>query len=152
MRLYFIFLLSITLLAIQVNSSITFQEPQPVTTAKTPRVLNTDCYDDGTIVARIIRVNYTVPPKICVQEYLSIRTIYPNGTVKSFDLPADTLNIQPFNFCLLPQFNPLRFYPVRTNLLLITYVEAADENNPYTYNDWGMIIDLDGVIRRYIYN
>ncbi|CAB4437910.1 unnamed protein product [Rhizophagus irregularis] len=148
MRLYFIFLLLIILLAIlPVKSSIIVEEPIPETPS-TPRVLNTNFYDDGTIVVRIVRVNYTAPPKICVKEYLSIRTIYPNGTVKRFDLSADTLNIQPFNFCLLPKFNPIRFYPVKKNFLFLTYAEAEDVNNPFTYNDWGMIIDLDGVIKR----
>ncbi|GBC03266.1 hypothetical protein RclHR1_05040007 [Rhizophagus clarus] len=147
MKLYFIFLLLIILsTTLPVKSSITFEEPQPETPS-TPRVLNTAFYDDGTIVVRIVRVNYTTPSSICVEERLSIRTVYPNGTTKGFDLSSDTLDIQPFNFCLLPQFNPLRFYSVKENLLLITYVIAEDVNNPYTYNDWGMIIDLDGVIR-----
>ncbi|GES87507.1 hypothetical protein GLOIN_2v1834901 [Rhizophagus clarus] len=148
MKIYFIFMLSILLLAIlPAKSSFTFEEPQPETPS-TPRVLNTAFYDDGTIVVRIVRVNYTTSSSICVEERLSIRTIYPNGIVKGFDLSSDILNIQPFNFCLLSQFNPLRFYTIKTNLLLITYVEAADENNPYsTHEDWGMIIDLDGVIR-----
>ena len=150
MKLFFIFLLSIILLSIlPVKSSITFVEETPETPS-TPRVLNSNFYDDGTIVVRIVRVNYTAPPKICVEEYLSIRTIYPNGTVKRFDLSADTLNIQPFNFCLLPKFNPIRFYPVKKNFLFLTYAEAEDVNNPFTYNDWGMIIDLKGEIKRYI--
>jgi hypothetical protein len=151
MKLYFIFLLLIISLAIPVKSSIIFEEPQPESPS-TPRVLNTACYDDGTIVVRIVRVNYTAPPRICVEEYLSIRTIYPNGTVKVFDLSSDKLDIQPFNFCLPPKFNPLKYYPIKKNLLLITYAVAADENNPYTYDDWGMIIDLDGIIRRYDIN
>ncbi|PKC02713.1 hypothetical protein RhiirA5_424845 [Rhizophagus irregularis] len=147
MRLYFIFLLSIILLAIlPIKSSIIIEEPIPETPS-TPRVLNIDNYEDGTIVVRIVRLNYTAPPKFCLEENLSIRTIYPNGTVKGFDLSADTLNIQPFNFCLLSKFNPLRFYPVKKNFLFLTYAEAEDVNNPFTYNDWGMIIDLDGVIK-----
>ncbi|PKY16772.1 hypothetical protein RhiirB3_429233, partial [Rhizophagus irregularis] len=147
MRLYYIFLLSIILLAIlPIKSSIIIEEPIPETPS-TPRVLNIDNYEDGTIVVRIVRLNYTAPPKFCLEENLSIRTIYPNGTVKGFDLSADTLNIQPFNFCLLSKFNPLRFYPVKKNFLFLTYAEAEDVNNPFTYNDWGMIIDLDGVIK-----
>ncbi|RGB39051.1 hypothetical protein C1646_755031 [Rhizophagus diaphanus] len=151
MRLYFIFFLSIILLAIlPIKSSIIVEEPTPETPS-TPRVLNTNYYDDGTIVVRIVRLNYTAPPKFCLEENLSIRTIYPNGTVKGFDLSADTLNIQPFNFCLLSKFNPLRFYPVKKNFLFLTYAEAEDVNNNYTYNDWGMIIDLDGVIKSKIW-
>ncbi|PKY39135.1 hypothetical protein RhiirA4_439851 [Rhizophagus irregularis] len=145
MRLYFGFLLLIILLTIlPVKSSIIFEEPQPETPS-TPRVLNTDFYDDGTIVVRIIRVNDTTPLKICLEELL-IRVIYPNGTIKGFDIPSDTLNIQSFNFCLYQNQSPLRFYTIKTNLLFITYVVALDVNNPYTYEDWGMVINLDGVI------
>jgi hypothetical protein len=157
MRLYFIFLLSIILLTIlPVKSSIfTFEEPQPKTPS-TPQVLNTDCYDDNTIVVRIVRVNYTAPAPPapltnCFEEYLSIRTIYPNGTIKGFDLSSDELNMQSLNFCFFSRFSPLRFYPVKKNFLLITYMVVEDVNNPYTYKDWGMIIDLDGVILRYMY-
>ncbi|CAB4384420.1 unnamed protein product [Rhizophagus irregularis] len=147
MRLYFGFLLLIILLTIlPVKSSIIYEEPQPETPS-TPRVLNTDFYDDGTIVVQIIRVNDTTPLKICLEENLSIRVIYPNGTIKGFDIPSDTLNIQSFNFCLYQNQSPLRFYAIKTNnLLFITYVVALDVNNPYTYEDWGMVIDLDGKI------
>ncbi|CAB5147611.1 hypothetical protein RhiirA5_431591 [Rhizophagus irregularis] len=105
-----------------IKSSITIKEP-PLVIAPRPIVLNTDCFEDNTIVVRIIRVNYTVPPRICVKEYLSIRIIYPIGTVKGFDLSSDTLNIQPFNFCFLPKANPLRFYSVRKNFLLMAYAK-----------------------------
>ncbi|CAB5314796.1 unnamed protein product [Rhizophagus irregularis] len=151
LKLSFIFLLSIILLSIlPVKSSITFVEETPETPS-TPRVLNSNFYDDGTIVVRIVRVNYTAPPKICVEEFLSLRIIYPDKTIKKLDLSAVKLNIQPFNFCLLPTANPIRFYPVKKNFLLITYAEAEDVNSPYTYNDWGMIIDLDGSFKSKIW-
>ncbi|PKC08437.1 hypothetical protein RhiirA5_416906 [Rhizophagus irregularis] len=142
--------LSIILLTLSsVKSSIIFEENQPLS-AEILRVFNIDCYDDNTMVVRIVRKD---PSKFhCFEEYLSIRTIYPNGTVKGFDLPSDTLNMQnmqPFNFCIPPKYskaNPLRFYPIKKNFLFITYAEADDITNPFTYNDWGMVIDLDGVI------
>ncbi|CAB4477151.1 unnamed protein product [Rhizophagus irregularis] len=142
----FITLSIILLVLLPVKSSIIFEENQN-STEQQPRVFGVDCYDDNTIVVRIVRKD---PSKFqCLKDYLSIRTIYPNGTVKEFDLSSDTLNIQPFNFCILPKYpkaNPLRFYPVRKNFLLITYAEADDINNFYTYNDWGVVIDLDGGI------
>ncbi|CAB4477143.1 unnamed protein product [Rhizophagus irregularis] len=151
LKLSFIFLLSIILLSIlPVKSSITFVEETPETPS-TPRVLNSNFYDDGTIVVRIVRVNYTAPPKICVEEFLSLRIIYPDKTIKKLDLSAVELNIQPFNFCLLPTANPIRFYPVKKNFLLITYAKAENVNSPYTYNDWGMIIDLDGSFKSKIW-
>ncbi|PKY26015.1 hypothetical protein RhiirB3_441178 [Rhizophagus irregularis] len=142
--------LSIILLTLSsVKSSIIFEENQPLS-AEILRVFNIDCYDDNTMVVRIVRKD---PSKFhCFEEYLSIRTIYPNGTVKGFDLPSDTLNMQnmqPFNFCIPPKYskaNPLRFYPIKKNFLFITYAEADDITNPFTYNDWGIVIDLDGVI------
>ncbi|CAG8571136.1 12110_t:CDS:10 [Rhizophagus irregularis] len=135
----FITLSIILLVLLPVKSSIIFEENQN-STEQQPRVFGLDCYDDNTIVVRIVRKD---PSKFqCLKDYLSIRTIYPNGTVKEFDLSSDTLNIQPFNFCILPKYpkaNPLRFYPVRKNFLLITYAEADDINNFYTYNDWGVL-------------
>ncbi|RGB24226.1 hypothetical protein C1646_676525 [Rhizophagus diaphanus] len=150
MRLFFIFLLSILsiifLVILPVKSSITFEEPQPKILSR-PRVLNTNYYDDGTIVVRIVRVNYTTPSQICVEENFTIRIIDPNGTVKGFELSADKLNIQPFNFCLFAKFNPIRFYPVKKNFLFLTYAVARDVNNSFTYDDWGMVIDLNGDIK-----
>jgi hypothetical protein len=141
MRLNFIFLLSIILLVIlPVKSSIiTYEEKQ----VKTPNVMNIGNFDDGTIVIRIGFVNYTTPPKTCLDEFFSIRTIYPDGNIKEFDIPLD---IQPFNFCTLPKINPIKIYPIKRNLLFVTYVVAADVNNSYSYDDWGMVIDLDGEI------
>ncbi|CAB4399012.1 unnamed protein product [Rhizophagus irregularis] len=150
MRLFFIFLLSILsiifLVILPVKSSITFEEPQPKILSR-PRVLNTNYYDDGTIVVRIVRVNYTTPSQICVEENFTIRIIDPNGTIKGFNLSADALNIQPFNFCLFAKFNPIRFYPVKKNFLFLTYVVAKDVNDSFTYDDWGMVIDLNGEIK-----
>ncbi|RGB30358.1 hypothetical protein C1646_765459 [Rhizophagus diaphanus] len=142
-------ILSIILLVLSpVKSSIIFEENQN-STEQLPRVFGLDSYDDNTIVVRIVRKDPDPTKFQCLKDYLSIRTIFPNGAVKGFDLSSDTLNIQSFNFCILPKYpkaNPLRFYPVRKNFLLITYAEADDINNPYTYNDWGVVIDLDGGI------
>ncbi|CAB5216324.1 unnamed protein product [Rhizophagus irregularis] len=154
MRLFFIFLLSILsiilLVILPVKSSITFEEPQPKILSR-PRVLNTNYYDDGTIIVRIVRVNYTTPSQICVEENFTIRIIDPNGTIKGFNLSADELNIQPFNFCLFAKFNPIRFYPVKKNFLFLTYAVAKDVNNSFTYDDWGMIIDLNGSFKSKIW-
>ncbi|PKC06050.1 hypothetical protein RhiirA5_400596 [Rhizophagus irregularis] len=103
--------------------------------------MNIKNFDDGTIVIRIAHdVNYTTPPRTCFEESFSIRTIYPDGTIKEFDI---SLDIQPFNFCILSK---IKFYPIKRNLLFVTFVVAADVNNPYSYDDWGLIVDLDGVI------
>ncbi|GBC40317.2 hypothetical protein GLOIN_2v1834901 [Rhizophagus irregularis DAOM 181602=DAOM 197198] len=138
MRLNLILFLSILLVILPVKSSIiTYEEKQ----IKTPNVMNIKNFDDGTIVIRIAHdVNYTTPPRTCFEESFSIRTIYPDGTIKEFDI---SLDIQPFNFCILSK---IKFYPIKRNLLFVTFVVAADVNNPYSYDDWGLIVDLDGVI------
>jgi hypothetical protein len=140
MRLNLIIFLSILLVILPVKSSIiTYEEKQ----IKTPNVMNIKNFDDGTIVIRIAHdVNYTTPPRTCFEESFSIRTIYPDGTIKEFDI---SLDIQPFNFCILPK---IKFYPIKRNLLFVTFVVAADVNNPYSYDDWGLIVDLDGVIHK----
>ena len=77
-----------------------------------------------------------------------MRIIYPNGTVTKFDI---SLDIQSFNYCFLALTNtnsPIRVYPVKTNLLFVTYVVATDEKDTSTYIDWGMVIDLNGKILR----
>ncbi|RGB30356.1 hypothetical protein C1646_765457 [Rhizophagus diaphanus] len=138
MRLNLVLFLSILLVILPVKSSIiTYEEKQ----IKTPNVMNIKNFDDGTIVIRIAHdVNYTAPLRTCFEESFSIRTIYPDETIKEFDI---SLDIQPFNFCILPK---IKFYPIKRNLLFVTFVVAADVNNPYTYDDWGLIVDLDGVI------
>ena len=63
----------------------------------------------------------------------------------------DTLDIQPFNFCILQMkglHNPIQIYAVRRNFLLVTYTVAPDLNNTLTFEDWAMVIDLRGNIRR----
>ena len=42
----------------------------------------------------------------------------------------------------------LKIYAVSSNFLLVTYTVAADINNVFTYEDWAMVIDLRGNIRR----
>jgi hypothetical protein len=140
MKLNFIFLLSIIFIILPIKSSIITYEENRV---ETPNVMNVGNFDDGTIVIRIGRLNYTTSLKTCFEELFSIRTIHPDGTIKQFDI---SLDIQPFNFCTLPNLNPLKIYPIKRNFLFVTYVVAADLNNPYSYDDWGMVIDLDGVI------
>jgi hypothetical protein len=144
-RIVLFIILSIILLELlPVKSSITIKEEQPEDAA-TPRVLNIDCYDDNTIVVRIIHVKDKNGTIVCLEEYFSIRTIYPDGTIKAFNV---SLGIQSINYCLIRKFQPLKLFPVKKNFLLLTYSEAEDLNNPFTYYDWGMVIDLDGVIHR----
>ncbi|PKK77758.1 hypothetical protein RhiirC2_770970 [Rhizophagus irregularis] len=96
---------------------------------------------------QIIRVNNSVTDlnsKIYVDRYLSIRTIYPNGTINAFDISNDKLDIQPFNFCINQLRNPIQFYPATSNFLLVTYMTYTNES---TYEGWAMVVNLSGNIR-----
>ncbi|PKY43119.1 hypothetical protein RhiirA4_457057 [Rhizophagus irregularis] len=91
-----------------------------------PLIYAMKSYDFMTFI-QIIRVDNSVTNLngyICVDKYLSIRTIYPNGTINAFDISIDKLDIQPFNF-----------------LTYMTYT------NKSTYEDWAMVVDLSGNIR-----
>ncbi|CAG8457748.1 3633_t:CDS:10 [Funneliformis mosseae] len=102
----------------------------------------------ASIVIRIARVNESVLPennKICLEQYLSLRTIYPDGNVVSVDNP---LEIPDFNFCIL-QMNGMKstieIYPIRNNFLLVTYTTNTNvPPDPFSYYEWGMIVDLNG--------
>src|SRR6266498_5307422 len=81
-------------------------------------------YDDNTIVVRIVRVNSSANntnETFCLDGFLSLRTIFPDGNVVSFDIPLD---IPYLNFCLLLIDNkvqqPLKTYSVRSNFLLVS--------------------------------
>ncbi|CAG8457669.1 3629_t:CDS:10 [Funneliformis mosseae] len=102
------------------------------------------------MVVHIIRPDLSVPEevgKLCVDKYLSIRTIYPNGNVVPVDIKLD---IQDFNYCILDNnigmLNPIQIFPIRKNFLLVTYTNAIDESDPFSYTDRAMIIDLYGNI------
>ncbi|GES76898.1 hypothetical protein GLOIN_2v1639405 [Rhizophagus clarus] len=113
-----------------------------------PRIWDSKTYDDGTMVVRIIRKNATssINKYLCFYELFSLRIINLDGTVVEKDL---NLGIQALNYCVFQTSNELfseflRYYPTTKNQLLITYYNATDINNPSTYVEWGMVMDLDG--------
>src|SRR5256885_883982 len=65
-----------------------------------PQFIKTQVYDDGTVVARIIKMDGNIPTtdKFCFDEILSLRIIHLNGTVEEKDIKLD---IQPFNHCVI---------------------------------------------------
>ena len=151
----FIFtILSILFAILPVKSNFTYVETSE--NPNSPRVYNIESYEDNTIVVHLVRRNSSDPnnsdERVCVDRVLSFRTIYPNGTVKPIDIPLDILKIQEFNFCILSIdehiYNPINIYPVKSNFLLVTYGVATDENDFDTYEEWAMIIDLNGNILR----
>src|ERR1043166_1187374 len=63
-----------------------------------PHVWKSRTYDDGTVVARIVRqnMNTSTATEGCFDEILSLRIIHPNGTVDEKDIKLD---IHPLNYC-----------------------------------------------------
>src|SRR6266540_1645827 len=110
----FIFtILSIILFApLQIRSRSFTYEETPTENTNPPIVHDVQNYDDNTIIVRIVRKNSSAIPThddiyICVDNYLSLRTIYPDGTVAPVDI---LLDIQDFNFCQLLNGDPLKIY------------------------------------------
>src|ERR1044072_4304930 len=109
-----------------------------------PRVWKSEAYDDGTIVARIVRQNMSASTaiKTCFNEMLSLRIIHPNGTVDEKDI---NLDIHPLNYCIFQNgAELLDYYLIRKNHILITYYVIIAFNGIYSYEEWGMVVDFDG--------
>ncbi|RGB32297.1 hypothetical protein C1646_707122 [Rhizophagus diaphanus] len=114
-----------------------------------PRIWDSQSYDDGTMVVRIVRKNTTtsINNYLCFYEMLSLRIISPDGTVVEKDLKLD---IQPLNYCVFQMVSGgiwmefMKYQLIRKNQIFIAYYNAADINNPSTYVEWGMVIDYDG--------
>ncbi|CAB4376667.1 unnamed protein product [Rhizophagus irregularis] len=112
-----------------------------------PHVLRISSYDDGTVVARIVKtnVNKSTSIKHCNHEIFSLRFIYPNGTVIEKDI--DLEGVEKFNYCAIYNtgFDDLLEYDlIRPNQILIRYFNTTNFNDVSTYEGWGMIIDFDG--------
>ncbi|PKY43878.1 hypothetical protein RhiirA4_511547 [Rhizophagus irregularis] len=105
-------------------------------------------YGDNTIVLQIVR---NLSGGNCSETKISFRVIYPDGNIIPIDLSMEVLEIQSFNFCTVDGFNPITLKAIETkkgNFIIVSYTVAADVNNPLTYNDYLMLIDLNGKIYR----
>ncbi|CAB5199901.1 unnamed protein product [Rhizophagus irregularis] len=140
---FLIFLSIITLVTLPIKSNvITFTEKE-TTEFQVADILK---YGDNTIVLQIVR---NLSGGNCFETKISFRVIYPNGTIIPIDLSMEELEIQSFNFCTVDGFNPITLKAIETkkgNFIIVTYTVAADVNNPLTYNDYLMLIDLNGKI------
>src|SRR4051794_10629436 len=77
-------------------SSFTYEENTE------PILFSMESYEDNSIIVNIVSVNKSDPSnkntnELCVNKYLSFRTILPDGRVEPVDL---TLDIQDLNFCI----------------------------------------------------
>ncbi|CAG8461302.1 7611_t:CDS:2 [Acaulospora colombiana] len=125
-------------------------ETQPFPTA--PRIWQLISYDDGTTVARVIHkdpnVNSTNTTTF-IDQRLSLRIIYPNGTVSEIDKDP---NIPSFNYAITlatpDVFDPINIRVLQVGYVLVTYFDASDAKNYSTYEEWGLIMGWDGTIHR----
>ncbi|CAG8503331.1 5032_t:CDS:10 [Funneliformis mosseae] len=120
--------------------------------ASDPIIFSMETYDDNTIVIHIINANSSDTSDdndddlICVNRYLSFRTIYPDGSFESVNI---TLDIQDLNYCIRvigDIFSPINIYAVRNNFLLVTYAVVTDVDDLTTYDERAMVLDLSGNI------
>ncbi|RIB06061.1 hypothetical protein C2G38_543550 [Gigaspora rosea] len=126
-----------------------------------PIVADIRHYDDETILVQIIRRNST-PSADCskvngvnLEQILRIRVIHPNATVNEINLDLNYLNIDPINYCLyndnFTHFNPIRIYPLQKPFILLNYINTTNSSDPTTYDEWGEVIDWNGIIKSKIF-
>ncbi|KAF0396189.1 hypothetical protein F8M41_010121 [Gigaspora margarita] len=122
-----------------------------------PIVADIQHYDDETILVQIIRRNST-PVADCskvngvnLEQILRIRVIHPNATVNEINLDLNYLNINPINYCLyndhFTHLNPIRIYPLQKPFVLLNYMSTTNSSDPTTYEEWGEVIDWNGIIK-----
>ncbi|GES92187.1 hypothetical protein GLOIN_2v1869233 [Rhizophagus clarus] len=138
-----IFLSIIIFATLPVNSNLITYTEKETTNFEIGNILN---YGDNTIILQIV---HNSSGGNCSETNISFRVIYSNGTIVPIDLSMEELGIQFFNFCTVNGFSPITLYNIEKkegNFILITYTEAANVNNPLTYVDYIMLIDLNGKI------
>ncbi|CAJ0639048.1 9132_t:CDS:2 [Entrophospora sp. SA101] len=117
----------------------------------TPRIFDLINYrDDSTLVIRIVYKDPTAaadPTKAYLEEKLSLRVLFQNGTVNAIDLD---LQIPSMNYALaqLPigVISPIKLFSISRTRILVTYINTTNATDVTTYEDWGMVIDLNGNI------
>ncbi|RHZ84113.1 hypothetical protein Glove_85g124 [Diversispora epigaea] len=104
-------------------------------------------YIDGTVVIRIINRNPYKPSNSTewLRPVLSLRIIYPNGTVSEID---KELEIQEFNWQIFGIFgiseSPISIFALQRGYLIVRYFKASNPDDFTTYEEWGRIIDWNG--------
>src|SRR4051812_46764176 len=105
-------IISFLILPTKTQNLFTYEEPEGF---GKPNIFSIKKYNDNKIVVRIARKNESALPgktEFCLEKYLSLRTIYPDGKVEPVDIP---LEIPDFNFCIL-QMNGMKstieIYPI----------------------------------------
>ncbi|CAG8470112.1 8706_t:CDS:2 [Funneliformis mosseae] len=139
-----------------------FESENPLLSPKEPRVSKIVNYADGTVVLRTFRRNDTATKLskekypflvsagyefVCSDPLLSLRIIYPNGSLSEVDVDIGSieLNYCAFKFKELGTYQfPIQFFAITDGYLLVTYTNATDETMQETYEEWAMVLDLTG--------
>ncbi|RHZ82458.1 hypothetical protein Glove_109g153 [Diversispora epigaea] len=125
--------------------SFTYNEMNPFETK--PQISKYLTYFDGTVVVRIINVDpnkISLDPELWVRPMLSLRIIYPNGTVSEMD---KDLEIPEFNWHITQVnglLDPVNIFALQKGYLLVRYFNASNPDDLNTYEEWGRIIDWNG--------
>ncbi|CAI2174843.1 8703_t:CDS:2 [Funneliformis geosporum] len=138
-----------------------FESENPLLSPTEPRVNKMVNYADGTVVLRTFRRNDTATQLskekylnlgsnfVCSDPLLSLRTIYPNGSLSEINVD---LGLIEMNYCIFPFEElgtlqiPIQFFALTDGYLLVTYSNATDETVQETYEEWAMIMDLTGKV------
>ncbi|CAG8563046.1 184_t:CDS:2 [Acaulospora colombiana] len=148
-------LVSLYLLVVPTNSNFTYVENLSETTlpGSPPHISQIGTYEDGTILLRIYRINATeVNNTYCTEKKLFLRVIHLNGSVTEINVD---LQLDPINYCPVMNKtdnstinnNPIGIYPIGDQFILVCYTTPQDYSNPYSYQEWGGIIDWSGSLK-----
>ncbi|RHZ49469.1 hypothetical protein Glove_520g5 [Diversispora epigaea] len=134
--------------SVSVYGSFTHIETKSYETSPKPMMWQYGKYIDGTVVLRIINVENIsdTGDVVLIRQMLSLRIIYPNGTVSEID---KGLEIQEFNWQITTTSDginqdPISIFALQRDNLLVRYFKASNTSDITTYEEWGRIIDWNG--------
>ncbi|CAG8438616.1 7852_t:CDS:2 [Scutellospora calospora] len=119
-------------------------------TGNPPHVLAIRHYQNNADVAviRVGRVNYYSGNNTCFEQRLLLRVLQGNGSVIEINY-TNTSEIQDINFCYRFR-NPLNFYPLFDQYILVTYTHATNTSDKTTFMDRGMVLNWNGTVASFI--
>ncbi|CAG8726732.1 6838_t:CDS:2, partial [Cetraspora pellucida] len=152
--LFFIFLISFSIITISAESSLYItpnttiytnfnytENTQNTTFSQSqPYAIDIQFYGDGTTLIHLVRNNNT---EHCFEPILRIRIIHLNGSVTEIntDLNLDSVNYCLFNDILTGEMvNPISIRPLKKPFILVSYMKL---NYPY-YESWGTVLNWNG--------
>ncbi|CAG8503677.1 11050_t:CDS:2 [Scutellospora calospora] len=120
-------------------------------TGTPPHVLAIRHYqsNDNVAVIRVGRVNNNIGTNTCFEQRLLLRVLQGNGNVIEINY-TNTSEIQDINFCYVGSKDPLNFYPLFDQYILVTYTHATNTSDNTTFMDRGMVLNWNGTVASFI--